>query len=156
GIYRWMGSAAMDSAGDIAIGYSVSNSTTVSPGIRYTGRVPSDPSGQMPQGEATIISGGGSQTGANRWGDYSMLSVDPTDDCTFWFTTEYYSTTASISWKTRIGSFKFASCSGGGGCTPPTVTTNNTAADKDACASTGVLITWPANPANWNDGGTGT
>jgi len=153
GVYRWMGSVAMDSAGDIAAGYSVSNSTSVFPGIRYTGRIPSDPAGQFPQGEGTIVSGGGSQTGASRWGDYSMLSVDPTDDCTFWYTTEYQAVTASVSWKTKIGSFKFSNCGGGGGCIPPSVTGNNTAADKDACASTGVLVTWAANPANWNDGG---
>jgi hypothetical protein len=146
----------MDSAGDIAAGYSVSNSTSVYPGIRYTARIPSDPAGQMPQGEGTIISGGGSQTGASRWGDYSMMSVDPVDDCTFWFTTEYYQTTASINWKTRIGSFKLANCGGGGGCTPPSVVSNNTAADQSACAATGILITWPADPSNWNDGGTGT
>ena len=156
GVYRWMGSVAMDSAGDIAAGYSVSNSISVFPGIRYTGRIPSDPAGQFPQGEGTMISGGGSQTGVSRWGDYSMLSVDPVDDCTFWYTTEYQATTASVSWKTRIGSFKFSNCGSGGGCTPPSVTSNNTAADKDACASTGVLVTWPADPANWNDGGTGT
>jgi hypothetical protein len=154
GVYRWMGSVAMDSAGDIAAGYSVSNSTSVFPGIRYTARIPSDPAGQMPQGEGTIVSGGGSQTGASRWGDYSMMSVDPVDDCTFWFTTEYYQATASINWKTRIGSFKLANCGGGSGL--PSVVSNNTAADQSACAATGILITWPADPSNWNDGGTGT
>jgi hypothetical protein len=78
-----------------------------------------DALGTMPQGEATLIAGSGSQTGtASRWGDYSMMGVDPVDDCTFWFTTEYMATTGSASWSTRIGSFKFPSCGG----TPPTAT----------------------------------
>ena len=107
---RWMGSIAMDQAGDIALGYSVS-STTVSPSIRYTGRLASDPLGTLPQGEATLIAGSGSQTSNfNRWGDYSMMAVDPTDDCTFWYTQEYYTTTSDRGWQTRIGSFKFPNC----------------------------------------------
>src|SRR5205085_9399472 len=87
--FRWMGSIAMDQAGDIAMGYSVSSSS-VNPSIRFTGRTPSDPSGTL-EAETNIITGGGSQTGSNlsRWGDYSALTVDPVDDCTFWFTTEY-------------------------------------------------------------------
>src|SRR5262249_28803694 len=78
--YRWMGSAAMDSAGNIALGYSVSSST-VKPAIRFTGRLPGDAPGTMTQGESTAIAGTGSQTGnLHRWGDYSTMSVDPTDD----------------------------------------------------------------------------
>src|SRR5438128_7940562 len=107
---RWMASIAMDQAGDIGLGYSVSSSA-ISPSIRYTGRLSNDPLGTMPQGEATMIAGSGSQTsGFNRWGDYSMMAIDPTDDCTFWFTTEYYAATSDRGWRTRIGSFKFPSC----------------------------------------------
>jgi hypothetical protein len=107
---RWMGSMAMDQAGDIALGYSVS-SGTISPSIRYTGRLASDPLGTLPQGEATLIAGSGSQTSSlNRWGDYSMMAVDPTDDCTFWYTQEYYAATSNASWQTRVGSFKFTRC----------------------------------------------
>src|SRR5205823_722530 len=107
---RWMASIAIDQAGDIGLGYSVSSST-VSPSIRYTGRHSSDPLGTLPQGEATMIAGSGSQTsGFNRWGDYSMMAVDPTDDCTFWFTTEYYAATSDRGWRTRIGSFRFPTC----------------------------------------------
>jgi hypothetical protein len=114
---RWMGSAALDKAGNIAIGYSVS-SGTVFPSIRYVGRLASDPAGTLPQGEATMVAGTGSQTVTNsRWGDYSMLSVDPSDDCTFWYTQEYYATSGS-NWQTRIGSFKFPSC-GTADTTPP-------------------------------------
>ncbi|MFN2467948.1 MAG: hypothetical protein ABR521_07470, partial [Gaiellaceae bacterium] len=111
GVHRWMGSIAMDNDGNMGLGYSVSNATDVFPGIRYTGRLAGDPLGTLPQGEATIIAGGGSQTSTGRrWGDYSSMNVDPVDDCTFWYTTEYYSTTSATSWKTRIGSFRFPSC----------------------------------------------
>lgn len=112
--HRWMGSIAMDSQGNMALGYSVSNATDTYPSIRYVGRLAGDTAGTLPQGEATIIAGGGSQTGtAARWGDYSMMSVDPTDDCTFWYTQEYYETTSAAGWQTRIASFKFPSCTAG-------------------------------------------
>ena len=82
-IHRWMGSVAMDGSGNMALGYSVSNGVDVYPGIRYTGRLASDPLGTMPQGENTLIAGTGSQTGtASRWGDYASTSIDPADDCT--------------------------------------------------------------------------
>lgn len=108
---RWMASAAMDKMGNLAIGYNVSSISTY-PSLRYAGRLVDDPLGELSQGENTLIAGGGSQTGHNRWGDYSQLSVDPTDDCTFFFTGEYYPETASSGWRTRIGSFKFDNCSG--------------------------------------------
>ena len=107
--YRWMGSIAMDQGGDIALGYSASSSS-IHPAVRYTGRIPSDPAGTM-ESEDSIIEGTGSQTGGlNRWGDYSSISIDPADDCTFWYTNEYISTNGSFNWNTRIGSFKFTSC----------------------------------------------
>ena len=112
--YRWMGSAAMDKAGDIAVGYSASSST-INPGIRYSGRVPGDPAGTL-ETEDTIVAGTGSQNGGlSRWGDYSGMSIDPTDDCTFFYTTEYLKADGSFNWSTRIGSFKFNGCGG-----PPT------------------------------------
>ena len=104
---RWMGSVAMNGNGDIALGYSVSDAT-IYPAIRYTGRFASDPLGQMTFIEQTIKNSTGYQSGsAARWGDYSMMSVDPTDDETFWYTTEYIGTSGSRNWKTRIASFKF-------------------------------------------------
>jgi uncharacterized repeat protein (TIGR01451 family) len=113
--HRWMGSIAMDKDGNIALGYSVSGANTF-PSIRYTGRLAGDAPGTLPQGETTLIAGGGSQTyRTGRWGDYSSMSVDPTDGCTFWYTQEYYPATGNSSWHTRIGSFKFASC----GAVPP-------------------------------------
>lgn len=116
GIHRWFGSAAQDKYGDMALGYSVSDGTTTYPGIRYTGRLAADTLGTLPQGEGVIVNGGGSQTGsAARWGDYSSMTVDPNDDCTFWYTTEYYATTSATGWKTRVGSFKFPHCKVAGG-----------------------------------------
>ena len=96
-VHRWMASAAMDRKGNIAIGYSIVNGNSTNgqeifPGLRYTGRHFNDPAGTLPQPEQTILDGTNSQgdTDANvepqRWGDYSAMSVDPTDDCTFWFT----------------------------------------------------------------------
>jgi Divergent InlB B-repeat domain len=109
--YRWMGSIAMDKLGDIALGYSVS-SAAMSPSIAYTGRVPSDPLGQM-ESEIDLLSGPGiphgPQTRSIRWGDYSSMAIDPTDDCTFWYTTQYEPPTGSR-WSTRIASFSFPSC----------------------------------------------
>ena len=110
--HRWMGSIAMDSSGNMAVGYSVSSATT-HPSIRYAGRLAGDSLNTLPQTETTLIAGGGSQTGSNRWGDYSMMAVDPADGCTFWYTQEYYATTTPIDWQTRIGSFKFPSCASG-------------------------------------------
>src|SRR5438270_6255260 len=87
--YRWMGSIAMDEQGNMALGFSVSGSSN-HPQIPYTGRLVGDAPGTMTQGEGSIIDGTGSQTSSlSRWGDYSMMSVDPSDDCTFWYTTEY-------------------------------------------------------------------
>ena len=107
--YRWMPSLAVNKSGDMAIGYSVS-SANMNPAIRYAGRLSTDPLGTLGQTETSLIEGSGAQSGGyNRWGDYASMSVDPVDDCTFWFTTEYYATTGN-NWQTRIGSFKLANC----------------------------------------------
>ena len=108
--WRWMGSAAMDRDGDLAIGFSASDAT-INPQIRYAGRLATDTPSTLGQGEATLFSGTGSQTGTHhRWGDYSDMTVDPLDDCTFWYTQEYYASNSSASWRTRTGDFKFPSC----------------------------------------------
>ena len=108
--WRWMASAAMDASGNLAVGFSAS-SPSINPQVRYAGRLATDPAGTLGQGEATLHAGTGSQSGTGgRWGDYSDLTVDPLDDCTFWYTTEYYDTTSSFNWRTRVGSFKFPSC----------------------------------------------
>ncbi|MGD0790417.1 MAG: hypothetical protein ABR920_01490 [Terriglobales bacterium] len=107
--YRWMASAAMDKSEDIAIGYSASSST-IHPAIRFTGRVPTDPLGTL-ETEGSILAGAGSQTlGLNRWGDYTALQVDPSDDCTFWYTNQYQKINGTFDWSSHIGSFKFSNC----------------------------------------------
>ncbi|MBI2829298.1 MAG: hypothetical protein HYX77_08525 [Acidobacteria bacterium] len=115
--HRWMGSVAMNRAGDIALGYSIS-SGSVYPSIRATGRFAGDAPGVMTQGEVVIAEGSGHQTHTSgRWGDYSTLSVDPTDDCTFWYTQEYYEAKGTAPWQTRIGAFRMRDCESAG---PPT------------------------------------
>jgi hypothetical protein len=114
---RWMGSIAMDSSGNIALGYSVSG-TSLYPSIRYTGRKKYDSLNLMTIAERGIYNGGGSQTGLYaRWGDYSAMSCDPIAKSTFWYTQEYLETTSESNWKTRIAEFKIAS--------DPSVTTTN-------------------------------
>src|SRR6266404_2994719 len=115
GVHRWMGSIAMDKKGDIALGYSVVNGTTVYPGIRYTARLAGDTLGAMTLGEGTAINGSGVQTTTNsRWGDYTDMTVDPVDDCTFWYVNEYYAVSGTAAngrpWQTRIASFKLPGC----------------------------------------------
>jgi hypothetical protein len=104
-----MGSIAMDKAGNMSLGFSAS-SLTVDPSILLVGRTPSDPLGVM-EAPITVVDGTGVQLHSfHRWGDYSSLGIDPKDDCTFWYTQEYYKTTGSFNWTTRIVSFKFRSC----------------------------------------------
>lgn len=110
GVNRWMGSIAMDKQGNLALGYSVSNATDVFPGIRYTGRLAGDPLGQMTLGEGVLINGSGSQTVSARWGDYTDMTVDPTDDCTFWYVNQYYQVSSARGWQTRIGNFRLPGC----------------------------------------------
>lgn len=106
---RWMGSIAMDRMGNIALGYSVTGATTP-PGIRYTGRLRSEPLGRL-EPEALVINGGGVQVDtANRWGDYSAMTVDPVNDCNFWYTQEYIAQTGQFNWRTRIAAFGFGNC----------------------------------------------
>ncbi len=107
--YRWMGSIAMDKVGDMALGYSIS-STSQHPGIAFTGRLATDALGTM-ESEVTVITGGGSEQSSNyRWGDYTSMSIDPVNDCTFWYTNQYYKTDSIQTWSTRIVSFKFPGC----------------------------------------------
>ena len=105
---RWMGSIAMDRSGNIGVGYSVGSGATF-PSIRFTGWEVGNPLGAL-QTESSAAVGGGAQTGFDRWGDYSAMRIDPTDDCTFWYTQEYQATTQSADWNTRVVSFQFPSC----------------------------------------------
>jgi len=113
--FRWMGSIAMDQVGDMALGYTVSNGSSTFPSVAFTARAAGDPASTM-QAETTIVSGTGSQTTdflgnpLTRWGDYSAMQVDPVDDCTFWYTSEYLTVTGIFNWNTRIANFKFPGC----------------------------------------------
>lgn len=120
--YRWMGSAAMDGAGDIAVGFSESSSAQY-PAIAYAGRAASDPLSTL--GTETVVkTGGGSQLSTlNRWGDYSAMTIDPVDDCTFWYANEYLKASGTFNWSTWITSFKFPGC----GTSPPPAPTGLTA-----------------------------
>src|ERR1700730_8228857 len=119
-LYRFMGSLAVDNQGNMALGYTTSNGTSPNfPSVAYAGRLATDALNTLPQTEVELIHGNGSQDNfcggapCNRWGDYSSMSVDPADDCTFWYTNEYYEAQANGTagnWHTRIGSFKFPSC----------------------------------------------
>lgn len=115
GVQRWMGSVAMDRQGNMALGFSVVNGESVFPGIRYTGRLSGDSKGKLNLGEAVIVDGSGIQRTLNsRWGDYTSMNVDPSDDCTFWYANEYYTLAGQISstagWQTRIASFQLPGC----------------------------------------------
>jgi hypothetical protein len=107
-----MGSAAMDKHGGIAIGYSVSGPTLTFPSIRVVGRIASDPAGELGQ-ETHVVDGFGEQVTASnvaRWGDYSAMTVDPVDDCTFWYTTEYMATFGVFDWSTKVVAFRLPGC----------------------------------------------
>ncbi len=108
GLWRFMPSIAVDENGNMAIGYSTS-SASIFPSIRYAGRLTTDPLNDLGQGEAIMTNGGGSQTDTRgRWGDYTMTTIDPADNITFWHTNEYYQATATVDWFTRVGKFAFA------------------------------------------------
>ncbi len=129
--HRWMGSIALDSLGNIALGYSIS-STSMYPSIRYTGRLNGDSLGVMTIAEKGIINGGGSQTiNDGRWGDYSAMVADPVDIGKFWYTQEYYTSTSQASWKTRIASFSFADI----------YSVNVTATPESVCFGDSTLLT---------------
>ena len=138
--YRWMASAAEDQNADIAIGYSASSSS-IHPAIRFAGRVPSDPAGSL-ESEISIIEGAGSQVGGlSRWGDYSALQVDPSDDCTFWYVAQYEQVTGSYNWHTNIGSFKFETCTTG-----PDFTLSVTPSSQSVFQGSGTSFTATVSP----------
>jgi hypothetical protein len=147
-VHRWMGSVAMDYSGNVAVGFSVTDSTSTNPGIRWAGRLVGDPAGQLSQGEAELIPGD-NPFGGFRWGDYSSMALtgDPLDQCTMWYTTMYAPGSAGGDWSTRIGSFKFPSCSIG-----PTGTLEGTVTDGTNPIA-GVKVTAGAASATTNAAG---
>src|SRR2546430_15702568 len=154
-----MGSIAADNQGNVALGYSTSNASSPNfPSIAYSGRLATDPLNTLPQPETQLIAGGGSQNNicggapCHRWGDYTAMSVDPADDCTFWYTNEYYDNQTSGNsgnWHTRIGSFKFPSCAG----LPPTTSVNAALASAGAVtfASSTFSGSFPVSAINNGD-----
>jgi hypothetical protein len=121
--YRWMGSLAVDRQGNMAVGYSMTTNNVAAPtfpSLAYSGRLAGDPANQLGQTERVLAAGTASQnkcgtSSCSRWGDYSAMTIDPVDDCTFWYTNEYYSVAAHAAnghWDTNIGSFRFPGCTG--------------------------------------------
>lgn len=108
--FRWMGSAAMDKTGGIAVGYSISNSSTIKPSIRYAYRSPADPLGTLGNETGVLVGSGSQTTNLARWGDYSTINVDPVDGCTMVFTTEYLPSNGTFNWNTYIYTFKLSTC----------------------------------------------
>jgi Big-like domain-containing protein len=133
---RWMASIAMDKSGNIGVGYSVGSDLTY-PSIRITGWEVGNTPGEF-QTETFAVVGSGSQTGYNRWGDYSAMRIDPSNDCTFWYTQEYQATTQSAAWNTRIIAFRFPSC---GQSLTPTTTTVASSANP---STVGQMVTFTA------------
>ena len=153
---RWMASIAMDTAGSIALGYSVS-SASIHPQIRYTGRLKTDPLNTMTIAEKHIIDGGGSQTGIwngwSRWGDYSTMSVDPASPTTFWYAQEYYPYTSSSNWQTRIASFTFANVFSVFVAATPPLVCSGVSSQLEALAYGGsgnYTYSWTSLPAGFN------
>ncbi|HEX5412847.1 MAG TPA: hypothetical protein VFZ27_13440 [Terriglobia bacterium] len=142
--YRWMPSIGMDKNGDIAVGYSESSSS-VAPSIYYTGRMVNDPLGTL-QSEAPILQGAFSQTnGLSRWGDYTAMSIDPADDCTFWYTNEYLPFNGTFNWATQIASFTFPGCASPAG---PGFTLSPSPASQTVTSGNPTSYTINVNPNN--------
>jgi MYXO-CTERM domain-containing protein len=179
--WRWLGSMAQDQAGDFALGFAESSSTT-DPLIAWTGRLATDPLNSMPQGEAVVHTGAGVEIGQtppprsqpyDRWGDYSAMTVDPTDDCTFWYTNEVYPYNGEYNWDTYVATFKFPRCAANdfhvdvspgtqnlppGSSVPYTVTVANTAGTPETVAlyvqNLPAGVTGAFNPASVTAGST--
>lgn len=135
---RWMGGIAMDRSGNIGVGYSVS-SETINPQIRVTGRKLNDQAGIMLDEQSCTdgIANGSQTSSSNRWGDYSEMSVDPSDQCTFYFTSEYYPVTTGAGWHTRVCAFKFPDCGN-----PDFAIVTDTPKRVEMCAATDPNPTW--------------
>ncbi|MCF6366535.1 MAG: GEVED domain-containing protein [Bacteroidales bacterium] len=138
-ISRWNASIAMNDLGQIGMGYAVSNGTSTYPGIRYCGQTSNAPSGVMDVAETVIKTGQYSQTAAERWGDYSNISVDPSDGKTFWYTSEYM---GSSTHGTQIAAFTIDEAS----CTPPSSQASNFSANS--IGDNTMTISWTRGSGN--------
>ncbi len=142
GRHAWMASLAMDQNGNIGMGYtSMSGSstpTTVRVSSYYTGRLSTDPLGTMTSAEQLIASGTGNFSGT-RYGDYSKIDVDPSDDTSFWFINEYI----NGSRKGVVGKFQIQA--GTPDTEAPTTPTNLVASN---ITSSGSELSWTASTDN--------
>ncbi len=142
---RWMPSIAMDTAESILVGYSATGLTkgTDNHSLRYTGRAKSDPPGTMTAPEAILATGTVNNFNNSRWGDYASMSIDPYDDCTFWYVGQYYTTPT---WSTRVASVSFPSGSGAGQCPATTCVARPASAPAIGVATASgdnqVYLTW--------------
>ncbi|HET9033065.1 MAG TPA: hypothetical protein VFN25_09180 [Dokdonella sp.] len=136
--HRWMGGIAIDASGNIGLGFSKS-SAILNPQVEYTARRATDPPGTMrdEQSCTTGIANGAQTDSAGRWGDYSSMSVDPVDQCTFYFTNEYYATSSARNFSTRICSFSFPDCG-----TPDFQLVAETPKRVELCGTTASDPTW--------------
>ena len=142
GLHRWNASAAQDHVGNIALGYSASSSSVYA-SVRAAGRLFSDPLNQLDQGESVLVNGSGAQTISQRWGDYSLLNTDPVDDCTFWYTNEYFANNSANGWRTSISAFRFPNC----GAEAPGTLTGTVRSSGNPLSSTLVTAQISANQA---------
>ena len=107
--WRWMGSLARDK---VATSWwaTANRSNNMYPSIFCSRTQVNDALGTL-ESEVQVVTGTGSQPDtSNRWGDYSSMRIDPVDNCTFWYTTEYYMVTQHFDWSTQIASAKFSDC----------------------------------------------
>lgn len=138
GVHRWMGSIAQDSNGNMGLGYSAGG-TALFPSVHYTGRLEGDPVNLMSQGEGIFVTGGGGHSSTTRrWGDYTSMNVDPSDDCTFWYVNEYFATTGT-QWTMRAGSFRFP------GCGDPSLGISVSPPSRQVCAPASATFTVDAH-----------
>jgi hypothetical protein len=146
--HHLLGSVATDKMGNIGMAYNMTRTTTPQTfaSLYYTGRLVTDPNGVMTQGENLVATGAAVES-SGRWGDYFQMTVDPADDCTFWFVGMYRPTG---SWATRASHFKFNNC---GGTTPTTYTISGTITTSTGTAISGVTVSTGATSATTNASG---
>ena len=111
GKHAWNASLMMDNQGNIGMGYSamsVQGNGNTEVGSYYTGRFASDPLGVMTVTEQVIAPGDAAISGG-RYGDYSKIDIDPSDDATFYFTNEVHTAGAPGNFRAaNVGRFKIA------------------------------------------------
>ena len=152
---RWMASTSMDTANNIALGFSISSSSMY-PAIKYTGRMKNDALNTMSLPERGIVYGTGSNTSMDsgntcRWGDYSSMTVDPSDGTTFWYTQQYFTGMGAV-WQTRVASFNFFNLLSVAATADPHSTCQGDTTHLDCLVSGGTgsyTYSWTSDPAGF-------